>query len=358
MSNIKSITPIGKAQTYDLEVGHKDHQFYLANGLLTSNSHSVSYAIDSYYAAWLHTHYEKDWLATILQSANSNPKELAKTISEIKALGFKFSKIDVNYSGKVWEYSAAAEAFVPPLTSVKGIGGTAVDEIVQNRPYIDLTSMLYDADGNWRHTKVNKTAFAALCKIDALESLDDFKTGRVNNHRQLLTVLTEEKNYETLRKGLYGLTASQIKKKTKAGEPVVPILDSLLESTSDIEDWERAEKIGLCFELTSTIDADILFPPELMEKINKLNIPSIHDIAAGEEGIGWFCAQSAEVKKTKNGKIFYRCKAVDEQSRSAWVRIWGSQNETIEPYTLWVGKVSHDANWGYSSTIFKLRQMA
>ena len=38
-NNIKSIKQIGKAQTYDIEVAHPDHQFYLANGILTSNSY-------------------------------------------------------------------------------------------------------------------------------------------------------------------------------------------------------------------------------------------------------------------------------------------------------------------------------
>jgi len=70
-----------------------------------NKSHSVAYALDSYYAAWLHTHYEKEWLATILQSENSNPDALAKAISEIKTIGYAFSKIDINYSGKEWQYS-------------------------------------------------------------------------------------------------------------------------------------------------------------------------------------------------------------------------------------------------------------
>lgn len=39
MSNIKSVKTIGKARTYDIEVAHTDHQFYLANGVLTSNSY-------------------------------------------------------------------------------------------------------------------------------------------------------------------------------------------------------------------------------------------------------------------------------------------------------------------------------
>jgi DNA polymerase III alpha subunit len=323
-----------------------------------NKSHSVAYALDSYYAAWLHTHYEKDWLATILQSASSNPKELSKVISEVKALGYKFSKHDINYSGKQWDYSDEAGAFVPPLGSVKGIGGAAVEEIMANRPYKDLKTMLYDEAGEWRHSKVNKTVLSALCRIEGLESLEDFRNGQVNNHKQLLSALTDDKNYDVLRRGLYGLTPAQLKKKVKAGEPVMPIVDFLLEELSGVEDWSREEKINMCFELTSTIDGDLLFPPEIMERIAAREVPKLHDIPAGSEGIGWFCVSSTEMKKTKNGKVFYRCKAMDDEFRNVWIRVWGSPQDEIKPYTLWVGKAHHDPQWGFSSTFFKLRQMA
>jgi len=323
-----------------------------------NKSHSLAYAIDSYYAAWLHTHYEKEWLATALQSASNNPKELAKTIGEIKALGYKFSKHDINYSGKEWQFSEEAGAFVPPLGSVKGIGGAAVEEIMANRPYSDLKSMLYTESGEWRHSKVNKTVLSALCKIEGLESLEDFQYGRVANHKQLLLALTDGDNYETLRKGIYGLTASQIKKMQKAGEEPIPFIEFILEELSETPDWTRDEKINLCFDLTSTIDADLLFPPEVMAKVAEKEVPALHDIPAGSEGIGWFCMASAEMKKTKNGKVFYRCKAMDNDFRIAWVRVWGTPQEEIKPYTLWIGKAQHDAQWGFSTSIFKMRQMA
>jgi DNA polymerase-3 subunit alpha len=322
-----------------------------------NKSHSLAYAIDSYYAAWLHTHYEKEWLATALQSENTNPKGLAKTISEIKALGYSFSKIDVNYSGKEWQYSEEAAAFVPPLSSVKGIGSTAVEEIMQLRPYKNLQEMLYDNEGNWRHSKMNKTALSALCKIDALSSLEDFNLGRVNNHKQLLMALTDDKNYEMLRRGLYGLTASQLKKKAKAGEKIEAFLDVTLTSLAEIEDWSREEKILMCQELTQSVDSDLLFPPAVMSKIAEKQVPKLHDIEPGTEGIGWFCAAEVQVKKTKNGKIFYRIKAIDDEHRSAWLRAWGTPKEEIKPYTLWLAQASNDSNWGFSTSVYKMRAL-
>ena len=357
---IVSVEECDEEEVYDIEVDHPNHVFF-ANDILVSNcfnkSHSLAYAIDSYYAAWLHTHYEKEWLSTALQSASSNPKELSKTIAEIKALGYKFSKHDINYSGMQWDFSEAAGAFVPPLGSVKGIGSTAVEEIMQLRPYKNLQEMLYDNEGNWRHSKVNKTALSALCKIDALTSLEDFNLGRVDNHKQLLMSLTDDKNYEILRRGFYGLTASQLKKKVAAGEKIDAFLDLTLTALSGIEDWSREEKIEMCQDLTQTVDAELLFPAVLMEKILAKNVPKLHDLQPDTEGVGWFCVLEVHAKKTKNGKVFHRIKVTDDEHRETWLRAWGTPNEVIRPYTLWVAQAQHDANWGFSTTVFKMREL-
>ena len=74
--------------------------------------------IDSYYSAWLHTHYEKEWLATCLQTLNGSNK-FGKIISEIKSLGYKILLPDINASSDVWVYSEERNGFVPPLTAME-----------------------------------------------------------------------------------------------------------------------------------------------------------------------------------------------------------------------------------------------
>ena len=154
MSKIIDVQYAGQHQTYDLEVDHPDHQFYLANGVLTSNSHAIAYAIDSYYGAWLMTYYETDWLATCLQSENTNVESLAWMMSEIKQLGYKISPPDINYSTNEWSWSDRLVAFVPPLSSLKGVGESAVEEVMQNRPYRSIDDLLFDEEGKWRHSKL------------------------------------------------------------------------------------------------------------------------------------------------------------------------------------------------------------
>jgi len=321
-------------------------------------SHAIAYAIDSYYGAWLHTYYENEWLATVLQSENGNPKGQTKIIAEIKSHGFEFSKIDVNYSGDVWTFSDKIKAFVPPLSSVKGIGAAAMAEIIRLRPYASLLDMFYDTDGVWKHSKMNKACLTSLCKIEALGSLQEFEKGEIYNHRQLLDALLADKNYEILRRGIHGLTPAQFRKTEKAGGETEVFLRKILDDFSATEDWTRAEKVDMSFELTSTVDGDLLFPAKLMSKIAEKNIASIHTIPDGVSGVGWFMITDVIKKKTKNGKTFYRLKVSDNENQVAWLRVWGELTQDPEKYTLWMAHVSSDPNWGMSSSVAKLRRIA
>lgn len=313
-------------------------------------SHAVAYAIGSYYSAWLHTYYETDWLATILQSENTNPKNLAKAISEIKAMGYNVSTPDVNESGLVWNWSERKKSFIPPLTSVKGLGDNAVKEIMENRPYTNLEQMLFDADGEWYHSKLNRTGFAALCKVEALDALEEMWQGKIPNHRALHEIIIT--NYDTLRKGQFGMT---IKKAQKTNAQ--PLLPQLIQVNSDLEDWSRIEKLELYQEMCSAIRDDLAFPPEMIQKIKNADVKSVLQMEQGEKGIAWFCAVEAIKKTTKNKKVFYTVKIIDDENNTGNLRIWGDLGDLMQPYTIWLANVSNDPGWGASTNAAKIRSL-
>jgi DNA polymerase III subunit alpha len=322
-----------------------------------NKSHAVSYAVDSYYAAWLHTHHEKEWLATILQSENNSPAGLAKAMAEIKSYGFQFAPADINLSGEEWTFSDEADAFVPPLSSVKGLGGSAMSEILNMRPYVSLDDLFYNDEGSWKHSKLNKTALSSLCKIEAFSSIKEVRAGKVKNHRQLLAMITEDKNYDILKKGRFGLTKTQVKRAQKNNEIIVPIIDVFTEKYEGVPDWTRHDKISNYVEITSGVDADLVFPPTLMTKIVAKNVGSIHDVSPGDRGVGWLCASEVIQKKTKNGKTFHRIKAINSDYKSVWLRVWGNPKEAIMPYSIWVADVHHDESWGYSTSCWKMKKV-
>jgi len=317
-----------------------------------NKSHAVAYAIDSYYAAWLHTHYETDWLATILQSENGNPAAMSKAISEIKSFGYEIAPADINHSGADWQYSDELQAFVPPLTSLKGVGDKAVDEIFENRPYQTLDDLFFTEDGSWRHSKLNKTAFSTLCKMEAFSSLKEIKEGILNNHRQLFEMIIS--NYDRLRKGRYGVTKTQQKRALKNGEELIPVVNDIMKVVKTVTDWNRTEKIQNYMDLSNDASIDLLFPQSFVDKVEQKNVGSVFKIPSGEKGIGWFCILETIKKKTKNGKDFLRLKVTDNQSNTGWVRVWGTLEDDIN-YTLWLSEVHNDASWGMSTSLRKMK---
>jgi hypothetical protein len=120
-TNIGSIEYFGDHDTYDLEVEHSDHQFYLPNGILTSNSHAVAYAIDSYMCAWLLTHYESEWLCTYLESMSANSEDRSKAFAEAKNLGYTIKSVDINQSGSEWT-ALPNKTLVKIFGTIKGVG--------------------------------------------------------------------------------------------------------------------------------------------------------------------------------------------------------------------------------------------
>ena len=313
-------------------------------------SHAVAYAIGSYYSAWLHTYYETDWLATILQSENGNPANLAKSISEIKAMGYSVSTPDINESGLVWNWSERKKSFIPPLTSIKGLGDNAVKEIMENRPYTTLQKMLFNEEGEWYHSKLNRTGFAALCKVEALDALEEVWQGKVSNHRALHEIIIS--NYEILKKGQFGMT---LKKAQKTNAP--PLLPKLIEENSNLEDWSRIEKLQMYQEMCSAVRDDLAFPPEVMLKIKSADVKSVLQMEPKEEGVAWFCVIETIRKTSKNKKVFHRVKITDEESNSGWLMIWGEIPSSMKPYTLWLAKAKNDPNWGASTSIDKVRAL-
>ena len=319
-----------------------------------NKSHAVSYAIDSYYSAWLHTYFEKEWLATCLQTLNGSNK-FGKVIGEIKALGYKILPPDINASSDVWVYSNERGGFVPPLTAIKGVGSAAVQEIMSRRPFKSLDDIMFSESGRWVPSKMNKTCFDSLCKVEAFGSLDEFTSGLVKNHRQLHETIVG--NYDLLKKGRHGMTKTAAKRMMKERGKVPDFIPEKLRDNQDLEDWSRTVKIGFGVELMATADETLVFPPGIMARIERSKLRSATQLSGKEKAIVWFCISSIEERTTKNNKIFYRMKVIDNNSESSWIRVWGSFKQIPELYTIWIAEVASTESWGCSTSSYKMKKI-
>lgn len=339
MTNIKSITPIGKHQTYDLEVDHPDHQFYLANGVLTSNSHAVAYAIDSYWCAWLMKYYEEQWLSAYLESMSGNDDSRAKAFSEVRALGYKIVPIDIKHATKAWTV-IEGKRLMPSLVSCKGVGTSAADELDGLRPFETLEELLWDEDGKWRCSKFNKKAFEGLIRVGAFRSLDCVGEGKLfENYQHMFKVVIENMN--------------EIKKSTKK-EPHKgrARFYELIREFADTPAYTKVEWIENNIKHFGSVDVNMLVEDDVQDRLLRKGVKSIDDYDG--KNVYWFCMQKGIPKTTKNGRKYLMVHAVGPAGKAFKMFMWGWDGSNFEPYTAFVGEVSR-SEFGFATSQKRVR---
>lgn len=191
MSKIKSVKEIGVHQTYDLEIDHPDHQFYLANGILTSNSHSVSYSHISYYTAWLRCHYPAEFMCALLNSEDPNSDKALEYISACSEMGLEISPPDVSFSGGKY-HPIGGNKIATGLSAIKGVGEKAVLEILENQPFSSVEDFFYRTNGR----VISKTVIQSMAKSGAFKSLDRTRKDMFENYAKYRTKVNADKKKE------------------------------------------------------------------------------------------------------------------------------------------------------------------
>ena len=117
--------------------------FEYFSGYGFNKSHAVSYSILSYQCAYLLNYYPSEWMAAFLDKEPEKRKERA--INTAKSMGFKIRGLDINASGTVWEIAEEDnKTLIQPLTSVKGLGDSAIEQILNNRPFTSIDNLLFN----------------------------------------------------------------------------------------------------------------------------------------------------------------------------------------------------------------------
>jgi DNA polymerase-3 subunit alpha len=303
-------------------------------------SHAVSYAIDSYYCAWLLTYYEEEWLCAYLESMSGNDEKRAKAFSEVKSLGYKIVPIDVNYATKSWTI-LEGKRFMPSFLSCKGIGEAAIDEIIENRPYKNVEEMLWNDDGSWKHSKFNKRAFEGLVSIRAFDSLDCVGEGKTfNSYKQMRHILIDRGN--------------DIKKTTKKNPTLgMENFRNILIETNDMDEWTRGELVDNSVKYLGSFNSNILVSQDLIEKLESKGVKSIDFIE--QTDVYWFIISDTKEKKTKNGKPYLLLTAIGLEGQTRRIFCWGWDGHTELPkYSTCIAEITVD-NYGNKTFMSKVK---
>jgi DNA polymerase-3 subunit alpha len=230
LDDVVSVEPDGEEEVFDPEMADPCHNF-VANGIVSHNSHSAAYGLITYQTAWLKTRYRAEFMASVLTWEAGNHAQVASLALDCRRAGIDIVGPDVNLSSRAFTVFDVEDAPAKPsirfgLGAVKGVGARALEVLSEARaagPFLDFLDFLSRVDGR----VVNKQVVEALACAGAFDSLgvDRQEAMRLaHEHREAVKALaTAEKNAKAKvpgnQLGLFGVLPAAkpgiVKKKPK-----------------------------------------------------------------------------------------------------------------------------------------------
>ena len=297
--------------------------FEYFSGYGFNKSHAVSYSIISYQCAWLSNYYPVEWMAAFLDKEPESRKE--KAINLAKKFKFGIQSVDVNKSGTVWEIAEDNKTLIQPLTSLKGLGDKAIEQIMDNRPFNAVEDLLFNE--NIVYAKLNKKALDVLARSEALNSLvDDRFSGA--KHFWSAVVVDKPKNLKKFKENI-----------------------ELYEPEGE---FSNEEKIDNLVSLTGIFPMSLVLKDEIMEQLNEYCVPPLGEWD-NELGVAWFIPREIIKKKTKNGKPYWIIKTIDDTSTSYGIKCWAvkPERDIIHINRPYMARLDYSEQWGFSTRSIK-----
>ena len=294
-------------------------KFEFFSGYGFNKSHAVSYSIISFQCAWLFNYYPAEWMAAFLDKEPETRKE--KAINIAKKFGFDIAPLDINKSGTVWEISDDGKTLIQPLTSIKGLGMAAIEQVLENRPFMNAEDLLFRDDISY--SKLNKKALDALCRGGALDNIvDDRFSGR--KHFWSACVVERPKNLK------------------KFGENI--------ETFRPEGDFSEEEIIQFKTDLTGIFPMNLVISNETIERLHEKYIPPISEFDEDLQ-VCWFIPRKITIKQTKKGKTYWIVEVIDSNNELTRIRCWGikPQKDKIRLNRPYMARLKYDQNWGFST---------
>ena len=295
--------------------------FEYFSGYGFNKSHAVGYSILSYQCAWLLNYHPTEWLAAFLNKEPESRKERA--INVVKNLGYDIQEVNINLSGRDWEVSASGE-LIQPLTSIKGLGDKAMDQILEHRPFNSVEELLFNEEISY--SKLNKKSLDVLVRSGACDTIVDDRFKHCK-HLWLSVIDNRPKN----------------KKK----------LDENIKKFAVESDFTEEEKIENIVSLTGIFPFELVMDRKVKDRLDQLKVPPLAEYDKDLQ-LCWFIPREIIPKKTRNGKTFWIINAIDETCKTTNIKCWNVRpNEVVHVNRPYVSKLEHDPQWGFSTRSIK-----
>jgi len=292
--------------------------FEYFSGYGFNKSHAVSYSVISYQCAWLCNYYKTEWAAAFLDKEPESRKE--KAINLAKQHGFKIKPLNINYSGMTWNI-LDDETLVAPLTTIKGLGEKAIEQVLLHRPFNSVEELLFHEDVVY--SKFNKKALDVLARAGALNDLIDDR-------------FTGDKHFWT------AVCLDRPRSKKKLDENVMTYRPE--------GNYTEEERIQHIADLTGIFPLSMVLTDHIQSRLDELCVPPVSEYDSDLQ-VCWCIPRSIQKKKTRNGKNYYVITAIDSNSAETRIRCWSVDPEKDylhlnRPYML---KPKYSVEWGFST---------
>ena len=307
------------------EKGIIDHDSYglwrtfeYFSGYGFNKSHAVSYSLISYQCAWLCNYFTTEWMAAFLDKEPESRKE--KAINLAKQHGYKIKPLNINYSEMTWKI-IDDETLVAPLTTIKGLGEKAIDQILANRPFRTVEDLLFN--DNVVYSKLNKKALDVLCRGGALKDLIDDR-------------FTGAKHF------WYAVCVDRPRTKKNLNEHIIKY-----QSEGNFSEEEQIEFIA---DLTGIFPISKVVDDRIQRRLDELYVPAISEYDS-DLMVCWCIPREIKVKKSKNNRTYYVIDVIDSNSVTTRIRCWSvnPKKDHIHLNRPYMIKPRYDSNWGFST---------
>lgn len=166
---IVSIEPCESAMTYDIEMAADGPLNFIANGLVSHNSHAAYYAVVSYWTAWLKVNYPSEFMSCKMTSLLEKKDKLLVVIDDCRKHGIEVLPPDVNESNH--EFTVVEGGIRFGLQAIKGIGEAPVNAICEARKDGGKFVSLFDFCERVPSRACGKSAIETLIKCGAFDGL-------------------------------------------------------------------------------------------------------------------------------------------------------------------------------------------
>lgn len=171
-------------------------------------SHSLSYAYDSLYGAYLKSHYPLEYYTVALNYYADDSDRTLKLTKELPFFGISLKPIKFRYSKSGYTLSKEDSSIYKGMQSIKHMNAVVADEIydLRENTYGSFMNLLFDLDGR---TSINSRQLKILIELDFFEEFGD--ANYLMRQYELFDSLNGKSQIKKEKIAELGLTENQIK---------------------------------------------------------------------------------------------------------------------------------------------------